>query len=81
MSNNSDIQTLAGTGILLAVIAAIVLLAWHKVLTGTATAEMLITIIGLGGGALAVHAGAKVGARAAGVTDSVAPTTDPDPTS
>ena len=69
MSNNTDIQTLAGLALLLAVIGSVVLLAWHGTLSGAEAFGALTTIITLGGGALAVHSGAKVGARAAGVVD------------
>lgn len=68
MSNNSDTQTIGGVAILIAVIASIVALAWHGTLSGAEAYGALISIITLGGGALAVHSGAKVGARAAGVT-------------
>jgi peptidoglycan/LPS O-acetylase OafA/YrhL len=70
VSNNSDSQTVAGAVLLLCVIGAVVLLAWHGTLSGAEAFGALTTIITLGGGALAVHSGAKVGARAAGVTEA-----------
>jgi hypothetical protein len=75
MSNNSDIQTVAGAALLLAVLASVVFLAYHGTLSGAEAFGALTTIITLGGGALAVHSGAKVGARAAGVIDPAADTT------
>lgn len=72
MSNNTDIQTVGGIAVLLAVVAVIASLAWHGTLSGAEAYGALTTIITLGGGALAVHSGAKVGARAAGVVDPTA---------
>jgi uncharacterized protein YaaW (UPF0174 family) len=74
MSNNTFEQTIGGVILLLAVLAVIALLAWHGILSGAEAFGALTTIITLGGGALAVHSGAKVGARAAGATSD---TTDP----
>jgi len=68
MSNNTLSQTVAGTVLLIAVIVGIVVLALHGTLSGAEAFGLLTTIITLGGGAMAVHSGAKVGARAAGVT-------------
>lgn len=68
MSNNTFEQTVAGAALLLAVIVAVVVLGWHHILSGTEVYGALTTIITLGGGALAMHSGAKVGARAAGVS-------------
>ena len=56
--------------LLLGVLVAIVALAWHGTLSGAEAFGALTTIITLGGGALAVHSGAKVGARAAGVQEA-----------
>jgi len=65
MPSSTNTQTIAGAAILVAVIAAVVALAWHNTLTGTEAITALTTIIALGGGALAVHSGAKIGAAAA----------------
>lgn len=70
MTDNTLSQTIAGAVLLLAVIGAVVGLAWHGTLSGAEAFGALTTIITLGGGALAVHSGAKVGARAAGATDT-----------
>lgn len=73
MSNNTFEQTIAGAVLLLGVLVSIVVLAWHGTLSGAEAFGALTTIITLGGGALAVHSGAKVGARAAGVSSTEAP--------
>jgi hypothetical protein len=70
MENNSTTQTVSAAVLLVAVIGAVVFLAYHGTLSGTEAYGALTTIITLGGGALAVHSGAKVGARAAGVTET-----------
>jgi hypothetical protein len=75
MSDNTFEQTVAGAALLLSVIAVVAVLGWHHVLSGTEVYGALTTIITLGGGALAMHSGAKVGARAAGVTDASADAT------
>lgn len=67
--NGTLAQTLAGAALLLAVIGAVVVLAWHGTISGPEAFDALTTIITLGGGALAVHSGAKVGARAATAKD------------
>jgi hypothetical protein len=72
MTNTTLAQTAAGAALLAAVIAAVVALAWHGTLTGPEAFSVLSTIITLGGGALAVHSGAKVGATAAGATSAPA---------
>jgi hypothetical protein len=71
MENNTLSQTIAGAVLLLAVIGAVVGLAWHGTLSGAEAFGALTTIITLGGGALAVHSGAKVGARAAGSSPTI----------
>lgn len=76
MSNNTLSQTVAGAALLFSVIVTVAVLAWHGTLSGAEAFGALTTIITLGGGALAVHSGAKVGARAAGVADAPA---DPPP--
>jgi len=77
MNNNTLEQTVGAVLLLLSVIAAIVVLAWHGTISGPEAFGALTTIITLGGGALAVHSGAKVGARAAGVTTPDDTTTPP----
>ena len=79
MNDTSPIQVIAGAALLLAVIASIVLLAWHGVLSSAEAFGLLSTIIALGGGALAVHSGAKIGATAAGATPPDAPVPPPTP--
>jgi hypothetical protein len=79
VSNNSTAQTLGGVLILLAVLGSVVVLAWHGTLSGAEAFGALTTIITLGGGALAVHSGAKVGARAAGVSDPTDQPSEPPP--
>jgi uncharacterized protein YaaW (UPF0174 family) len=58
-------QAIVAAVLLLSVVATVALLAWHGTLTGAEAFGALTTIISLGGGALAVHSGAKVGASAA----------------
>jgi hypothetical protein len=65
---NNIAQAVGGAVLLLAVIATVALLAWHGTLTGAEAFGALTTIISLGGGAFAVHAGTNAGARAAGAS-------------
>jgi hypothetical protein len=77
LSNNTLSQTIAGAVLLLAVIITVAVLSWHGVLSGAEAFGALTTIITLGGGALAVHSGAKVGARAAQSTEPTPRETPP----
>lgn len=57
-------QTIGAIAILIAVLAAIVVLAIHGTINGTQAMTGIMAVITLGGGALAVHAGVSVGAKA-----------------
>lgn len=58
------VQWLCATTLLLAVLAGVFVLAWHGTLTGTEAITIVTTIVGIAGGAFAVHAGVNVGAKA-----------------
>lgn len=66
MNTSGTVQVISGTVILVAILAAIVALAWHGTITGTEAMGGIGAIITLGGGALAVHVGVNAGANAAG---------------
>jgi uncharacterized membrane protein len=62
--------TIAGTVLLVVVVAAVATLGWHGTLAHDEVYGILTTIVALAGGAFAVGHGAKIGARAAhGKTD------------
>lgn len=58
-------QIVCGTVILLGVIGAIVALAWNGTVAGSDAMVAITAIIGIAGGAFAVHAGVNAGASAA----------------
>jgi hypothetical protein len=72
-SNLSSI--VAGTVIIVAVLAGVFALAWHGTLTGAEVFGVITTIIGIAGGILGVHSGIKAGgtAAASGVTAITTP--------
>lgn len=63
---NNTIQTIAGTIILVGVLAAITAMAIVGTVTGSDAMVAITAIIGIAGGAFAVHAGVSAGANAAG---------------
>lgn len=60
------VQTICGTVLLLAVLALIGTLAIHGSVAGSDAMVAITAIIGIAGGAFAVHAGVNAGANAAG---------------
>ncbi len=70
-------QLVCGTLLLLGVIGAIVTLALHGTVAGAEAMVAITAIIGIGGGAFAVHAGVSAGANAAGAP--MPPPTQPTP--
>jgi len=62
---SSTVQLICGTLILLAVIAACAVLAWHGTISGSDAMVAITAIVGIGGGAFAVHSGVAAGAKAA----------------
>lgn len=64
-----SMSTISGAVLLLAVLAGVFALCWHGSITGGAALGVVGTVIGIAGGAFAVHSGVKAGATAA-----VAPT-------
>lgn len=65
MTNNPIASVVCGTVLLLAVLAGIFVLVWHGSVTGEAALAVVATIVGIGGGAFAVHTGTSAGAKAA----------------
>lgn len=63
---NNIVQTVAGTVLLISVLASIVALALRGTVTGSDAMVAITAIIGIAGGAFAVHAGVSAGANAAG---------------
>lgn len=63
---SSSVQIIAGTLILLGVLAAITAMAINGTVTGSDAMVAITAIIGIAGGAFAVHAGVNAGANAAG---------------
>lgn len=63
---NSTVQTIAGTVLLMSVLAAITAMAIVGTVTGSDAMVAITAIIGIAGGAFAVHAGVNAGANAAG---------------
>lgn len=61
-------QTVSGTLLLLGVLAAITAMAIHGTVTGSDAMVAITAIIGIAGGAFAVHAGVNAGANAANNT-------------
>jgi hypothetical protein len=70
---NSTVQVIAGTVILIAVLASIVTLAFHGTVAGSDAMVAITAIIGIAGGAFAVHAGVAAGANAANTIPSQDP--------
>lgn len=62
---NTTVLTICGTVLLLAVLTVITVLALHGTILGIEAIGAITTIIGIGGGAIAVHAGVNAGAKAA----------------
>lgn len=67
-------QLLLAAIILLAILVGIFLLAWHKTVSGGEALAVITTILGVVGGAFALHAGVNAGAKAATTTTDVSPT-------
>jgi hypothetical protein len=67
MPNDSTTFTVCSTVILLAVLAGIFALAWHGIFTGAEVFGLVTSIIGIAGGAFAVHSGVKAGGRATAI--------------
>lgn len=62
---NSPITLICGTVVLIGVLASIVALAFHGTVAGSDAMVAITAIIGIAGGAFAVHAGVNAGATAA----------------
>ena len=62
----NPIQTICGTLLLLGVLGVITTLAIQGTVAGSDAMVAITAIIGIAGGALAVHAGVSAGANAAG---------------
>lgn len=62
----NSIQTIAGTLLLLGVLGSITAMAIVGTVTGSDAMVAITAIIGIAGGAFAVHAGVSAGANAAG---------------
>lgn len=67
-SNSSPIQLICGTILLLGVIGSILALALHGTVTGSDAMVAITAIIGIAGGAFAVHSGVNAGSAAANTT-------------
>lgn len=65
MTANSTVTQICGSAILLGVLGAIVALALKGTVTGSDAMVAITAIIGIAGGAFAVHAGVSAGAKAA----------------
>lgn len=61
----STASIIAGSVLLLAILAGVFTLTWHGDLTGGAALGVVGTIIGIASGAFAVHTGVSAGAKAA----------------
>lgn len=73
MGNSTNV--ICGTVLLLAVMAGIFVLTWHGTISGGEAITMATAIVGIAGGAFAVHAGVKAGSSAASpVVQPIAPT-------
>lgn len=59
---------ISGTVLLLAILGGIFVLAWHKTLTGVEVLGVLSTIVGIAGGAFAVHSGVSAAGKASART-------------
>lgn len=63
---NGAVQVIAGTLLLLGVLGAITAMAIQGTVAGSDAMVAITAIIGIAGGAFAVHAGVNAGANAAG---------------
>ncbi len=63
--SNPNILAICGTALLLAILGGIFALAWHGTFTGAEVFGLVTAIIGIAGGAFAVHSGVNAGANAA----------------
>lgn len=64
-SNSSPILVICGTALLLAVLGGLFTLAWHGTFTSSEVFGLVTIIIGIAGGAFAVHSGVQAGGNAA----------------
>ncbi len=71
--SNPNILAICGTALLLAVLGGIFALAWHGTFTGAEVFGLVTAIIGIAGGAFAVHSGVNAGANAANTIPFSAP--------
>jgi type IV secretory pathway TrbL component len=62
---SDTIQVLIGGLLLLAVLGVVAVLTWHGTISGNEAYGICTTIVSIGAGAFAVHAGVNAGARAA----------------
>ncbi len=60
-----NVLVVCGTVLLLAILGGIFALAWHGTFTGAEVFGLVTAIIGIAGGAFAVHSGVNAGAQAA----------------
>lgn len=73
MISNPIPSIIAGTVLLLAVLAGVFVLAWHGTISGGEAMTVVISIVSLAGGILAVHSGVSAGGKASSRGAAAAP--------
>ncbi len=61
----SSVLIICATALLITILGGIYALAWHGTFTGAEVFGLITAIIGIAGGAFAVHSGVNAGAQAA----------------
>ncbi len=72
--NNGLIPMICGSAILVVILGGTFALGWHGTFTGAEVFGLVTAIIGIAGGAFAVHSGVNAGANAANTIPFSAPT-------
>jgi len=61
---NNNVSMIVGAVLLLAVLAGVFVLAWHRTVSGGEALTVVTAIVGIAGGGFAMHAGVKAGSDA-----------------